>query len=216
MDSPLTNNFGHQSANHSSNQNITPSNNAPNATATVVANNQQPTRRSTRLFGASQQSVKENSKAPTKKPRSGGNAQQKSPARKSKQGRMALSTQQSELEEKNEKNKAESCCKEEKDPKDEKELKKSSSPASAPAATVSIPLSSLNAQAVSVQKASVDGLMSLMRQLGGAYSQLSRYNSRKAIHMLEEVAPAHRGSALVLGLLGRAYFELGEYTEAKT
>lgn len=219
MESPLKpNNFGTQSVN-AINQNITPT--AQGANSVVgggvggVGSNQIniATRRSSRLFGSSQQSVKENSsKTQTKKPR--GTGGQKSPSRKTKT-RLALS-QQSELEEKNEKNKAES--KELKD-SDEKELKKlSSSPlsasaAAAAAAAAAIP--NLGAQALNIQKQSVDGLMSLMRQFGAAYAEISRYNCKKAVQLLEGVSPGHRNSAMVLGMLGRAHFELGEYQESK-
>ena len=75
------------------------SNNSNNITPSPGSNHP---RRSSRLFGSTQSSVKENSKAPTKKARA-----PKSPSRKSKPPRRALSMHlQSDLDEKNEKNKA--------------------------------------------------------------------------------------------------------------
>ena len=73
----------------------------------------------------------------------------------------------------------------------------------------------LGAQALSIQKASADGLMRLMRQLGAAAKELWKYDCRKAVQLLEAVSPPHSDSAFVLGLLGRAHFELAEYKEAK-
>ena len=179
--------FG-QSSNNASNQNITPS----------PAN--QNVRRSSRLF-VSTQSVKENSKAPTKKPRP-----PKSPSRKTNKGRIALST--SDLDEKNEKNKAEK--EKDVDPSDEKEDKKISTNS-----LNSIILASLGQEALVIQKQSVSGLMALMRQFGEAYVELAKYNCKKALRLLDCVAPSHRNSGWVLGLKGKAHFELGEYRDSK-
>ncbi len=49
------------------------------------------------------------------------------------------------------------------------------------------------------------------------YIELSKYNCRKAIELFEDtIPPNHRSSGWVLGLLGKAHFELAEYKEAKT
>ena len=73
----------------------------------------------------------------------------------------------------------------------------------------------LNAQALVIQRHCVDGLMGLMRQLGYAYSELSRFSCRKAIEILEDVPAKHRQAAWVLGHLGKAHFELSKYKDAK-
>lgn len=73
----------------------------------------------------------------------------------------------------------------------------------------------LNAQAIVVQRHCIDGLLCLMRQFGLAFVELSRFNCRKAIQLLEEVPLKHRKSCWVLGHIGKANFELGEYKEAK-
>ena len=53
-------------------------------------------------------------------------------------------------------------------------------------------------------QSSVEGLMELMRHLGSAYLELSRYNNRNAIKLLqEEVSFQHRNSAWIQGLLGK-------------
>ena len=59
-------------------------------------------------------------------------------------------------------------------------------------------------QALIIQRSSVEGLMELMRQLGSAYLELSRYNNRNAIKLLQEdVSFQHRNSAWIQGLLGK-------------
>jgi hypothetical protein len=73
----------------------------------------------------------------------------------------------------------------------------------------------LNAQALVIQRHCVEGLLNLMRQLGVAYNELSRYNCRKAVKLLDDIPAKHRRSCWVLGHLGKAHFELGEYKEAK-
>ena len=70
-------------------------------------------------------------------------------------------------------------------------------------------------QALIIQKASAEGLMELMRVLGSAYLEISRFNNRKGIKILqEEISFQHRSSSWVQGLLGKAHFELAEYKEA--
>ena len=73
----------------------------------------------------------------------------------------------------------------------------------------------LSEQALVIQKSSVSGLMDLLRLLGAAYSELARYNSRRAITLLDEIPAHHKTSGWVLGLLGKAHCELGLYKEAK-
>ncbi|TRY61025.1 hypothetical protein TCAL_09134 [Tigriopus californicus] len=179
--------FG-QSCSNSGNQNITPS-----PASQIV-------RRSSRLFGSTQ-SVKENSKAPAKKAR----GVPKSPSRKSKT-RLALSNQ-SELAEKNEKNKVEREKLLGDDPKviGGDDLIKPK--------TFVMP--NLSSQALVIQKQSVDGLMQLMRQLASAFIELSKYNSKKAIETLEGLTSNHLNTGWVLGLMGRAHFECGQYKEAR-
>ena len=73
----------------------------------------------------------------------------------------------------------------------------------------------LSEQAIVIQKSSMGGLMELLRLLGAAYSELSRYNSRRAIALLDEIPHHHKTTGWVLGMVGKAHFEMGEYKEAK-
>lgn len=186
-------------SNNSGNQNITPANQVP--------------RRSSRLFG-SNQAVKENSKAPSKKTRA-----IKSPSRKNKGTRNALSNAQQQepqqqqqqqvdqqLAEKNEKNKDKPLSIEKEDQDENKKLQLS------PPVITNV---NLGAHALVIQKQSVEGLMCLLRQLGSGYAELSKYNCRKAVKILDAVPPNHRSAGWILGLLGRAHFEMAEYKEAK-
>ena len=70
-------------------------------------------------------------------------------------------------------------------------------------------------QALSIQKQSMEGLMMLMRQIGSAYLEMSRFNNRKAIGLLDGLVGHQRNTGWILGLLGMAHFELGEYKEAQ-
>ena len=72
----------------------------------------------------------------------------------------------------------------------------------------------LNAQALYIQRHCVDGLLNLMKQFGLAFLELSRFDCRKAIKLLDDVPLKHRKSCWVLGHLGKAHFELAEYKEA--
>eukprot|EP00095_Tigriopus_kingsejongensis_P007603 maker-scaffold417_size177606-snap-gene-0.56 protein:Tk07603 transcript:maker-scaffold417_size177606-snap-gene-0.56-mRNA-1 annotation:"cell division cycle protein 27-like protein" len=177
--------FG-QSCSNSGNQNITPS---PAS---------QMVRRSSRLFGSTQ-SVKENSKAPAKKARAA-----KSPSRKVKT-RLALSNQ-SELAEKNEKNKVER----EKIGEDTKVI--GGDDLIKPKAFV---IPNLASQALAIQKQSMDGLMQLMRQLASAYIELAKYNSSKAIEILEGLPNNHFSTGWVMGLMARAHFDSAQYKDAR-
>uniref|UniRef100_S4RD56 Cell division cycle protein 27 homolog n=1 Tax=Petromyzon marinus TaxID=7757 RepID=S4RD56_PETMA len=71
------------------------------------------------------------------------------------------------------------------------------------------------AQAVTLQKAAAEGLMSLLREMGKAYSALCSYNCKEAINLLSELPPHHYHTGWVLGQLGKAHYELAEYTQAE-
>ncbi len=73
----------------------------------------------------------------------------------------------------------------------------------------------VNNQALSLQKQSMEGLMMLMRQVGSAYLEMSRFNSRKAVNILDSLVPHQKQTGWILGLLGMAHFEMGEYKEAQ-
>ena len=56
--------------------------------------------------------------------------------------------------------------------------------------------------------------MSLLRDAGVAYLHLCQYNCRKAIECLEALPPQHLNTGWVLSLIGKAYFELGDFQQS--
>ena len=68
--------------------------------------------------------------------------------------------------------------------------------------------------AVQMQKQSAEGLMSLLRIAGKAFSYLTSYESRLAIDTVERMSPRHKRSSWVLSLMAKAHFELADYKEA--
>ena len=190
-ENPLKSNVFNQSGNNASNnQNVTP------------APTNQMVRRSSRLFGSTQSSVKENSKAPTATTRK--SRVQNSPSRKPKT-RLALSNQ-ADLCEKNEKNK-------------EKPIGGKDMVIGGTDDVIKKPVLvnvNLGAQALVIQKESINGLMQLLRLLGNAYVEFSKYNCKKASQILESLPYHHLETGWVYGLLGRIRFEQGQYKEAKS
>lgn len=85
----------------------------------------------------------------------------------------------------------------------------------APAAAVTMPNVNLSAHALVIQKASLEGLVSLLQQYGRAYSELARFNSKAALALFEQIPKNHRCSAWTLGLMGKAHFELHDHKSAK-
>lgn len=58
-----------------------------------------------------------------------------------------------------------------------------------------------------------DSVMALLRELGRGYQALCSYNCREAINILTSLPPQHYNTGWVLTHIGRAYFELAEYTQ---
>lgn len=58
-----------------------------------------------------------------------------------------------------------------------------------------------------------DSVMALLRELGRGYQALCSYNCRDAINILTSLPPQHYGTGWVLTHIGRAFFELAEYTQ---
>ena len=69
--------------------------------------------------------------------------------------------------------------------------------------------------ALSLQKHSLDGLMHLLKNLGVAYSALSRYQCETAVQAFDKIDPTQKNTAWVLGSMGKAYFEMGDYQKAR-
>ncbi|XP_044037374.1 cell division cycle protein 27 homolog isoform X1 [Siniperca chuatsi] len=65
------------------------------------------------------------------------------------------------------------------------------------------------------QRAAADSVMALLRELGRGYQALCSYNCREAINILTSLPPQHYNTGWVLTHIGRAYFELAEYTQAE-
>ncbi|XP_077997819.1 cell division cycle protein 27 homolog [Glandiceps talaboti] len=144
-------------------------------------------RRSSRLFGSSN-SVKENAakKAPTKSRF----ASPKAPTRKTKTRSSKTSTSDQIDQNKNEGTPIIESCK-------------------------LLPQTPSVAQIINFQKASAEGLMSLLREIGKAYLYLSQYDCHKAINLFGNIAMQHYNTPWVLCQVGRAYFELAEYNQAE-
>ncbi|XP_061079735.1 cell division cycle protein 27 homolog isoform X2 [Conger conger] len=70
-------------------------------------------------------------------------------------------------------------------------------------------------QALSLQKAAADGLMSLMRDIGRGYVALCSYNCKEAISILSQLPSHHYNTGWVLVQIARAHFELADYTRAE-
>ncbi|XP_071791626.1 cell division cycle protein 27 homolog [Asterias amurensis] len=69
-------------------------------------------------------------------------------------------------------------------------------------------------QLMSFQRASAEGLLALLREIGRAYVALSQYDCRKAIALFSSLPPQHYNTGWVLSQVGRARYELAEYQKA--
>uniref|UniRef100_A0A131XWK1 Cell division cycle protein 27 homolog n=1 Tax=Ixodes ricinus TaxID=34613 RepID=A0A131XWK1_IXORI len=76
------------------------------------------------------------------------------------------------------------------------------------------PAVSLAQTVLSMQRASAEGLMELLQDLGRAQLYLGQYRVKQAIETLQDLPPHQYSTGWVLAALGRAYFELGEYDKA--
>lgn len=143
-------------------------------------------RRSSRLFSSSN-SVKENNKTSKRYITS------KAASKKSKSSRGLKSSSTSKESELNEMNKPES--------------QQENRPPTATGISVS-------QTALAMQKASADGLMRLLQELGRARLQLGQYHCAKVIETLKEIPPCHYQTGWVLVTLAKTHFELAEYDKA--
>uniref|UniRef100_H2ZI35 Cell division cycle protein 27 homolog n=1 Tax=Ciona savignyi TaxID=51511 RepID=H2ZI35_CIOSA len=67
---------------------------------------------------------------------------------------------------------------------------------------------------LSAQKSAIDGLMSLLRDMGKALVALCHYDCRRAISCIESLPANQRATCWSLSLLSKAYFEMTEYKKA--
>ncbi|XP_033114758.1 cell division cycle protein 27 homolog isoform X2 [Anneissia japonica] len=71
-----------------------------------------------------------------------------------------------------------------------------------------------HARLLNFQKASAEGLMSLLRDIGKAYSSLCQFDCRKAITQFTNLMPHHYNTGWVLSQVGKARFEVADYQQA--
>ncbi|XP_072378224.1 cell division cycle protein 27 homolog [Diabrotica undecimpunctata] len=154
-------------------------------------------RRSSRLFSNSY-SVKENNKSPSRNKF----ATPKSPSRKTKQ-RMAKCNlnKNANFAEMNTKNKIEK----------EKTETVTSADAKTEKSAISNTTENCLQQVVYMQKQSAEGLMSLLREIGQAYMDLSQFECAAAIERLNSLPPNQFKTSWVQCLLGLAYFEMLDF-----
>lgn len=60
----------------------------------------------------------------------------------------------------------------------------------------------------------LEGLLSLLRDIGIAYLQLSKFNCRKAIQLFQNLAPRQYKTGFVLSMIGKAYCEQSDYLQS--
>ena len=65
-----------------------------------------------------------------------------------------------------------------------------------------------------MQKASAEGLLNLLAELGNAALYLGQFHCPKAIRILMNLPLKHYNTGWVLTAIGRAYFEMAKYDEA--
>uniref|UniRef100_A0A146LB22 Cell division cycle protein 27 homolog n=5 Tax=Lygus hesperus TaxID=30085 RepID=A0A146LB22_LYGHE len=68
--------------------------------------------------------------------------------------------------------------------------------------------------ATTLQKHSLEGLITLMRELGQGFLYLSQFECKKAIEVFKSLSPHHQNTGWVLTLIGKAYFESADFKQA--
>lgn len=149
-------------------------------------------RRSSRLFGSTNTTTKENSKGPGK-------------GRIKKKSSLIKDQKQLSENELNEKNRLSDGGKVE---KEKLELEPVDKPCK-PENPVNLP-----AEGEKLQRASLRGLLTLLKQLGAAYLRVGQYDCKEGARLLQLLPQRHAESSWVLATLGKCYFEMNEYKEA--
>lgn len=67
---------------------------------------------------------------------------------------------------------------------------------------------------LSLQKQSAEGLMTLLRQLGIAYSNLCQFKCTEAVEVLTNLPGHHYNTGWVLSMLAKAHFEMIDYKKS--
>merc|ERR1719341_12067 len=149
-------------------------------------------RRSSRLFGSTNTPTKENSKGPGK-------------GRIKKKSSLIKDQKQLSENELNENNRLSDGGKVE---KEKLELEPVDKPCKAEN-PVNLP-----AEGEKLQRASLRGLLTLLKQLGSAHLRVGQYDCKEAARLLQLLPPRHAESSWVLATLGKCHFEMNEYKEA--
>ncbi|XP_072298959.1 cell division cycle protein 27 homolog [Eucyclogobius newberryi] len=64
-------------------------------------------------------------------------------------------------------------------------------------------------------RATADNIMSVLRDMGRGFLLLCSYSCKEAISVLSSLPPHHYATGWVLSTIGRAHFELADYTQAE-
>ncbi|XP_050529418.1 cell division cycle protein 27 homolog isoform X2 [Daktulosphaira vitifoliae] len=79
---------------------------------------------------------------------------------------------------------------------------------------IDVETTTLAQQALNLQKKTAEGLMSLLRDIGVAYLQLSKFNCKKAIQLFQNLPPQQHKTGFVLSMIGKAYCEQSDYLQS--
>jgi len=60
----------------------------------------------------------------------------------------------------------------------------------------------------------LEGLLSLLRDIGIAYLQLSKFNCKKSIQLFQNLPPRQFKTGFVLSMIGKAYCEQSDYLQS--
>jgi anaphase-promoting complex subunit 3 len=60
----------------------------------------------------------------------------------------------------------------------------------------------------------LEGLLSLLRDIGIAYLQLSKFNCRKSIQLFQSLPPRQYKTGFILSMIGKAYCEQSDYQQS--
>lgn len=60
----------------------------------------------------------------------------------------------------------------------------------------------------------LEGLLSLLKDIGIAYLQLSKFNCRKAIQLFQSLPPRQYKTGFILSMIGKAYCEQSDYLQS--
>ncbi|XP_050435840.1 cell division cycle protein 27 homolog isoform X2 [Adelges cooleyi] len=80
--------------------------------------------------------------------------------------------------------------------------------------SIEVDTTTLAQQALTLQKKTAEGLMSLLRDIGVAYLQLSKFNCKKSIQLFQNLPPQQYKTGFVLSMIGKAFCEQSDYLQS--